>query len=474
MAHWTKEELEALHPDYESFAADWEFYRDSYYGGSMYRNGDYLLQHPFESSANYERRKQIAYFYNYCKPIIDIFVSHLYRKPPKRDFGSLAEDPLFQNFQEDADLDGNTLDQFMRDASRLAGIYGRVTIVVDKPAVNTLTQRENLDDDIRPYVKMIAPQNVLDWAFVRLNNGRVVLDWVKIQEGDNYRIWTREGWQLWTIETDEKDNWFAKLIEEGEHDLGVVPIVNLYNIQAETRFIGLSDITDISDINKNIYYLCSDAKEIIENTAFPMLAIPFTKAESVNVGTTNIIQFDPEVTGKPFWLEPPNSSLKEIREWVTQDINEIHRIAKLGGVRSSEDFAQARSGVAIQLEQQQLHATLAEKADNLEKAEEQIMTLWAAWEGKTWDGDIDYPDEFSVNDLDSELDRAIKSTSVNVQSVTFNKERQKAVAKTVLPKASDEIKKQINDEIDLGLEPTIVTPLATTLGVEEVTDGDSQ
>jgi hypothetical protein len=469
----TVDELKAVHPDYERFSNDWEFYINSYYGGSFYKDGDYLLQHPFESETNYTRRKSISYFYNYCSPVIDIYTSHLFRKEPQRDFGSLTNDPLFENFLGDADLEGNTFNQFMRDAQRFASIYGRVSIIVDMPAVETVTQAENEEFDIRPYVRMVTPENVWDWEFVRLSNGRRVLDSVKIKEGNNFRVWDRFGWELWTVVVEDDETSRAILLDEGEHNLGVVPIVNLFNRRAAIPMIGLSDITDIADINKNIYYLCSDAKEIIENTAFPMLAMPYQRSgdegANISTGPKNILQFDPtEANAKPYWLEAPHSSLSEIREWIKQDINEIFRIAKLGGVKGTEDFSQPRSGVALQLEQEQLMTTLSEKADNLEHAENLVLDLWALWLDKDFDGMVDYPDEFSIKDLDSELNRAIISLSARVNSETFDKERQKLIASDVLTKADDETKKKINDEIEQGSILGTETPdINERLGIEE-------
>ncbi|MBI5234361.1 MAG: hypothetical protein HY880_08400, partial [Deltaproteobacteria bacterium] len=129
----TKQELEKTHPEYQRFVAEWRFYMHSYFGGRLYREGDYLIRHPFESSANYARRKEISYYYNYCGPIVDIFVSHLFRHPAKRDFGSLDKDLLFKAFLKDADLEGSSFTQFMREAQRFSSIYGRVSIVVDRP-----------------------------------------------------------------------------------------------------------------------------------------------------------------------------------------------------------------------------------------------------------------------------------------------------------------------------------------------------
>ncbi len=444
----TREELERTHPLYDAYLSEWEFFVRSYFGGRLYREGGYLLKHPFESTENHNRRRATAYYYNYCGPIVDIMVSHLFRKPPRRDFGSLASDPLFNAFLEDCDLEGTGFAQFMRDAQRFASIYGRVSIVVDKPRLNAGTLEEEIRGGIRPYLVLITPENLLDWRFTRLPSGRTVLDMVKIREEQGlFRIWTRRHWQVWLL----PERGEPVLSDSGTHPLGEVPIVNLYNKKTGIRMLGLSDIQDIADINRNIYYLCSDAREIIENTAFPMLAIPYEKSgvEEKEIGPRNILQFDPsEPNARPYWLEAPHSSLSEIREWVRQDIAEIHRIAKLGGVRATQDRSQPQSGIALELEWQQLHAVLSEKADNLEEAERQLLRLWARWQGKRFDGTVDYPDEFSVRDLDRELERAIKAISLGLESRTFRKELEKKVVDAVLPKLKAEVKTKILEEID--------------------------
>jgi len=444
----TKEELMATHPDYDANIEQWRFFLSSYFGGRHYRDGNYLLQHPFESSTNYERRKKIAYYYNYCGPVVDIMVSHLFRRPVKREFGKLSMDSLFTRFLRDVDFEGSSLAQFMRDAGRFASVYGRVSIVVDRPRLAVSTRGEAEELGLRPYLSLVTPENLIDWSYASTETGRPVLEMVKINEGNGrYRIWTTEAWELWQMDAETEE---VVPVDGDLHELGQVPVVNLYNKKSGVRMIGLSDIQDISDINKNIYYLCSDAKEIIENTAFPMLAVPYEKggADEKEIGPRNIIQFDPESSAKPFWLEPPHSSLSEIREWVKQDIGEIHRIAKMGGVRLAEDFRGARSGVAIELEYQQLYAVLSEKADNLEQAELGVLSLWSAWEGKSFDGLIDYPDDFSLKDLDGEISRLFKAMEAGIESATFRREAHKSVVGKVMPKLNPELKAQILKEID--------------------------
>jgi len=474
----TREELEATHPEYDANIDRWKFYIASYHGGHKYRDGDYLIQHPLESVENYDRRKETAYFYNYCAPIVDIQVAHLFKKAPKRDYGTFDSGDLFKSFLGDANLEGDTYEEFMRNAQTLASIYGHVHVLVDKPSVHTQTVADQIDGDIRPYLNMITPENLLDWYYERDITGRPVLSMIKVNEGvdssgfRHYRVWGVNGWELYIVapEDTEGDGDGVILQDAGVHGLGQIPLATIYNKQSGVRMIGLSDIADIADINKNIYYLCSDAMEITENTAFPMLAVPYESdggGSEKAVGPRNILQFDPESpNAKPFWLEAPHSSLTEIREWITQNIEEIFRIAKLRSIRTT-DSKQPRSGIALDIENQQRDSALASKADNMEAAEIRILKLYGIWEGTTFEGVIDYPDDFSIRDLDRSMDNAIKALSVSIPSITYTKEVYKDIVRGTLPKITKDVRNQIYTEVESNQK-------ADTSGDVEVTKGDDK
>jgi len=454
----TKKELLSVHSTYKDFIAEWKFFINSYLGGKFYRDGDYLLRHPFESTANYKRRKEIAYFYNYCAPIVDLFTSYLTKDQPKRSYGALSQEivpprqpkTLFDSFWWNVDFEGTNFEQFMREAQRYASVYGMISIIVDKPSIKAKTQADALAQDIRPYLSIITPENILDWKYVRLPNGKMELDMIKINEGDGvYRIWTRVGWELWEIKASDK----APISKgNGTHGLGRIPIIDLYNKKSLIRRVGVSEIQDIADINKNIYYFCSDAKEIIENTAFPMLAMAEEKGgsdEEVAVGTSNILNFDPELpNSKPEWLEPPHSSLAEIREWIQQDAQEMVRIAKMGGLRNTETSVQPWSGVSIEAQERQLYSSLAEKASNAEQAELDILKLYADWEETEFTGNIEYSRSFATRDLTTSLTNAIQAGTAKVNSITFEKKRQEKIVDAATPGLEETDRDIIFKEID--------------------------
>jgi hypothetical protein len=60
------------------------------------------------------------------------------------------------------------------------------------------------------------------------------------------------------------------------------------------------------------------------------------------------------------------------------------------------------SGIAMQTEFQLLNAKIAEKAQHLNLAEEQIWQLFARYQGYVWDGEISYPTDYSIQDEQQE------------------------------------------------------------------------
>ena len=81
-------------------------------------------------------------------------------------------------------------------------------------------------------------------------------------------------------------------------------------------------------------------------------------------------------------------------------------MANTGSVRATE--SKMMSGVSREVEFQLLNARLSEQADNIELAEEQLWQIYAAYQGTTWDGEINYPDSFAIRDTQNDLDQLVK------------------------------------------------------------------
>ena len=443
---YTKDQALDTHKDYKETITNFEYYIRSYNGGYDYTLGQYLNRYNLELDNEFNQRLANTPCDNHCRNIIQIYSSFLFRVKPSRNFGSMADEPSLESFLKDADLEGNSFNNVIKQAQNYASIYGHCFMILDKPAIQTRTRAEELNQDIRPYVSIVTPENALDWNFKREVNGKYYLDYLKIREevdkdgGTYFRMWYPD--RIDTIY--QKDNDEPSIIDTAENQIGKIPAVILYNSKSHKRGIGISDLTDIADLQKAIYNEYSEIEQLIRLTNHPSLV----KTPSVNAsaGAGAVIEMPEEIEPnlKPYLLQPSGANLNSIMESIKHKVEAINRIAHTGAIRTTKQ--QVSSGIALQTEFELLNARLSEKADNLEIAEEQLFRLYALFQNVEFDGEINYPDSFNIKDYAMDLQFFSMAKAMNIQSPTFNKEVDKEIIRSVLD--DDEKLNQAFDEVD--------------------------
>jgi len=322
--------------------------------------------------------------------------------------------------------------------------------MIDKPQSNAATRAEELDQDIRPYMTLITPENVFDWKYERTASGRFKLVYLKVRESVDrinetetevyYRVWRED-----TIETWRATNNGQQKIEEIENALGKIPAVFLPAQKSQLRGVGTSDIADVSYMQRAIYQELSEVEQLIRISNHPTLVKTFETDASAGAGAVINLPDDMDGNLKPYQMQPSGANLDAVRASISDKVESINRMAHMGAVRGTE--AMTQSGVAMQTEFQMLNAKLAEKADILELAEEQIFDLFCQWQQVTNDVEVFYPDAFDLRDYDKELVFLQQMRATGVQSETLNKEIDKKIADLVL---DDDMLAKSHNEIDSG------------------------
>jgi hypothetical protein len=365
----------------------------------------------------------------------------------------MQEEPSLESFLKDADLEGNNLNSVIKQAQNYASIYGHCFMILDKPSVSTNTRAEELDQEIRPYLSIATPENVLDWNFKRELNGKYTLDYLKIREevdrenGTYIRMWYLDRVDTIYLKDDRSE---PTLIDTVPNMIGKIPAVILYNSKSHKRGIGQSDLTDIADLQKSIYNELSEMEQLIRLTNHPSLV----KTPSVNAsaGAGAVIEMPDELEPnlKPYLLQPSGQNLTAIMDSINNKVDSINRIAHTGAVRTQKTGI--TSGVALQTEFELLNARLSEKADNLQIAEEQLFRLYAMFQNATFDGEINYPDSFNIRDYASDLVYYQQAKALNIGSATFSKEVDKEIARAVIDDDSklNEIFEEIDQQAEVG------------------------
>ena len=441
----------SVHKDYEESVNKWEFYIRSYNGGFDYAAGQYLHRYNLELDNEYAKRLSNTALDNHCKNIVQIYSSFLFRVKPSRDFGNLDGDPMLELFLKDADLDGNSFNNVIAQAQNYASIYGHCFLMLDKPNFTTQTMAQELDAEVRPYVSIITPENVFDWNYERQLNGRYVLNYMKIREevdsegGTYFRLWYTDRIETVYVKSEYDD---PKIIDTVPNRLGKIPAVILFNSKSHKRGIGMSDLTDIADLQKSIYNEYSEIEQLVRLTNHPSLVK--TPGVNASAGAGAIIEIPEEMEPnlKPYLLQPSGQNLQAIMDSISTKVEAINRISHVGAVRTTKQ--QIASGIALQTEFELLNARLSEKADHLELAEEQLFKIFAEFQGKEFDGEINYPDSFNIRDYASDLVFYQQAKAINVGSPTLNKEIDKEIARSIVD--DDEKLGTIFDEIEAKTE----------------------
>jgi len=444
---YTRQEIEIQHPQYSGMMKRWEYFIRSYLGGKEYHDGKFLQQYLLELESEYLKRLNYTPLDNHARNVIDIYSSFLFRVLPTRELGTLSDDPSVDQFLKDADFEGRSFDALMREVQNYASVYGHCWILVDKPSTNVMTRAEELEQGIRPYINIYTPENVLDWKYTRSPQGYYYLEYVKIRESiesdkECYKIWYEDKIDTVFLPLNNRDE--PILAESIPNPIGRIPAVILYNQRSPMRGIGVSDLTDIADLQKCIYNELSEIEQIIRISNHPSL-VKTRDTEAVG-GAGSIIEIPDNLDAnlKPYILQPSGSNLDGVIKSIMHKVDAINRLSHVGAIRSTGERVQ--SGIALRTEFQLLNARLAQKAKLMELAEEQIWRLFALWQETVFDGEIAYPDSFDIRDWATDLELLQTAKASNVKSSTFNKEIDKQIARTVIE--DDETLVAIDEEID--------------------------
>jgi hypothetical protein len=335
----------------------------------------------------------------------------MFREKPARTFGSWADQPDVEDFLRDANLDGQSFDNFMKQAAIWASVFGSAWILMTKPNVGQVTQADEQAMGVRPYLNLLTPLSVGDWRWTREPSGRYTLTYLKYVEEvidrlTVIKIWTPEIIETWELDDQNKT---AQLMTVEENMLGRIPAILVYNQRSAVKDVGVSDINDISDLQRQIYNLQSENEQAIRLAGHPTLVVPTSAQVGSGAGAIIQLQDGSDAGLNPYMLDVDSGSVSSIHASIDKIESSIDKISFTSGVRTTK--TQSQSGVSLETEFQLLNAKLAEKASQMELAEEHIWKLFGVYQGRAWDGEVEYPDSFNIRDTQREISQLVSAKS---------------------------------------------------------------
>lgn len=437
---------------YQSVLAQniYDFMDNAYEGTGGFRDGTYLVPHTRELF--YERRKDLAFYKNFVKPIVDAMVVPVFNKPIARK----TNNDMFGEFLEDCDTLGTTLQAFMEDALTQCRLHGVTFIVVDnfpqeqQPAL----VNEALNDRIFPYVYLKKANQfkeaVLNKAgaikSITFYNEKIkVIIEGKEKEVDSFIKYTENTTE---IIYQDKNEW--KVFETYDHNLGIVPVIPIYSVKRKSKNELLVEppLYDLAKINLAIYNKDSEIRELERNQGFSIFYMQTDgSGQGVTVGTNNVLILPINTTIPPGFASPDASIQTNLMNYQKDLKEDLFRIAEQHGVTGVE----AKSGIAIQWDFYAHESVLKKTSSIATNAEEMIAWIFGLYIGQDFDYEVHYPYTFQPND---KLEM-IKITDMYLQFDLPPKARAMAleeITRLLFPNKSEDDLEEIIEEIQMAAE----------------------
>jgi hypothetical protein len=412
-------ELNSTHWLYTRNRDRWQFLYESYVGGEEYRRSGHLTKYQLESPAEYNARLLNTPLDNHCQSVIGTYISFLFREHPEREFETWKGQADVEDFLNDANMEGQSFDSFMKQTSIWSSVFGMAWVIMTKPNLGAVSLGQELDMGVRPYINLLTPLVVSDWKWERQPGGRYELSYFKyveevVDKTTVIREWTKESIKTWVMDDTKKE---AYVVVEEVNMLGKIPAILVYNQRGISKDIGVSDISDISDLQRQIYNLTSENEQAIRMDGHPSLVVPPTAQLGSGAGAIIQLQEGSDPGLNPYYLEHGGTGVASIHSSIDKLVEAIDRISFTGGVRATA--TRVMSGISLETEFQLLNAKLAEKADNMELAEEQIWKMFGMYQGREWTGEIEYPSSFNIRDTQREFSQLASAKSAATDPVVL-------------------------------------------------------
>jgi len=481
------------HPGYQDALGHWNFLDLCYRGGREWFATNIWKYHK-EGTKEYADRLDRAYRFNHTREVVELVHKYLYKAGVTRNEVDAPDE--VKKFWKNATLKGLGVDQMMRQNSVGNSIGGRVAIVIDNNIVTEvmtesgtarkLSKKESEKLGGRVYGYVVPVKDILDYAFDEDGDGNLL--WIKLRElvrddsdpinstGEyvsRVRLWTRTSWQLYEEVADgnansDKAKMNVKLYDQGDHNLGFVPVYLSDHTIGDDPYHAPGLIDDIAYLDRAVANYLSSLDAIIQDQTFSQLAIPAQSVQQgddmfkkvMEMGTKRIFVYDGGAgsSAVPVYLSPDPKQAGVILSVISKIINEIYHTIGLAGERTKEDNSVGidnSSGVAKAYDFERVNSLLLTKAQSSEAVENWIVNTVLAWHKKAPPAEplVVYPTTFDVMRLIDDLVTAEALAKVEAP-IEVRRLHMRGTVSKLFPQISIEERKKLEASIDDWLEGT--------------------
>ena len=480
---------ERRHPEYNANVSHWSFLHACYNGGRQWFEAN-VFRYLKEGDKEFKDRIARAYRFNHTREVVDLVQKYLFKASIARNADKAPAEVL--EFWKRATLSGLDIDQLIRQAGTGSSISGRVAIVVDNnmPVIDSAVSKADAKRlGVRVYAYVVPTMDILDYAWDEDGDGGLL--WVKLRELtrndadpfndtgeiiERQRLWTRNEWFLIETRIEKSDNPQQQppettlIVDQGVHDLGVVPVIFLDHMMTDNSYFVPSLIEDIAYLDRAVANYLSNLDAIIQDQTFSQLAIPAQNILPGEDGYDAILEFGTKrlfiydagtgSTAKPEYLSPDPKQAGVILSVINKIINEIYHTIGLAGERTKEDNAVGidnSSGVAKAYDFERVNSLLLSRAAICQRIENKIVEMVLRWHKKPPTDDlVTYPKTFDVMRLADELVTAEALAKIDAPK-EVRRLQMEALIDKMFPQLKEELRSGIKKGIEKWLEQETIT-----------------
>ncbi len=406
----------------------------------------YLVRYPRESDEKFGARNALAKYENHLASACGRFAGFLSRRRPVRDG---IEKPLVKLMVENADLRGQSLDAFFSAFAMEAKARGSMLLVIDKPEGEPAT---SLADQIErrrvPYIRMAMPEAVTKYrtdpdSGLFLSITLACREWWNDEEIDVERDYTTTKWKVRKAGTDD-------VLAQGVHAFGACPVLAF--TEDGSQFPKVGKFAQVADLSMAIFNKRSEKDELLRSQTFSLLTLQVPPEMSdafeqvkdkvtATIGTNSMLMYPGE---QPAFIAPDAGPA----ETYAKDIEALEAaIRRISMEESTENSAQAESGVARRLRFEALNSDLAGFAQQLQQLEQRMWSLFDRALSASHGVTTAWPTDFNLADVQGEIDILLGMQTTGFPPAVLNAKR-KAIVATEFDSSSDEEKAAMNAAID--------------------------
>jgi hypothetical protein len=393
------------HSDFTRDKAERAFFELSFTGGTRYKTGidasgeDVFIDHEQESKECAKRRKRLSVYRNYCKPIVNRYNNFIFQNSIRRDM-----DPIFKEWCKDVDLLGNSLHEFMKKQILQAQKFGRSFMMVETTKTSdyqTVAQAQAAGN--RVFVIDIHPDRIVNWYNL---NG--VYTEILILDPETNKLCLYDAVNYQEAKLNEKGK-VVSIEAPKPHGFGALPVICVKAVDD-----GLSQLRDIAEINKSLFFLDSLLREELSKQTFTQAFLldydpddEKRQPKAIGIGSRKYVCIPPDIDGKGATklekMSADSSQAQSISDAIKSDVQEIYRLAGLYDFGSSA-LGDRASGNSLQIKFNEISLMAASICQQAEKAENHVIDFYNRLSSSTVKHS-DYPDsdELDAESLTNEL-----------------------------------------------------------------------